>query len=48
MEIAYSNRETPTVGRELWIWEQLIGTLGRQVLPQNDDDPGNPGGQDRR
>jgi outer membrane protein assembly factor BamE (lipoprotein component of BamABCDE complex) len=45
-EIAYSDRETETIGRELGIIEQLLGTLGQTLLPQDDieigDTPGAP------
>lgn len=44
-QIAYDKRETPTRGRELSVFEQLLGTVGRGgVLPQ-DNDPGNPRGR---
>ena len=47
--IAFNGRETPTRGRELTIFEQLLGTVGRgQVLPNADEGvPGNRPG-DRR
>lgn len=45
--IAYSRRETPTLGRELGIWEQILGTLGQTVLPPTEDDPGNLPGSRR-
>lgn len=47
--IAFNGRETPTRGRELTIFEQLIGTVGRgTMLPQQDQGvPGNRPG-DRR
>jgi len=35
-QIAFSNRETPTRGRELTVLEQLLGTVGRQVLPSDE------------
>lgn len=38
--IAFNGRATPTVGRELGIFEQLISNVGTQMLPQQDDDPG--------
>jgi outer membrane protein assembly factor BamE (lipoprotein component of BamABCDE complex) len=38
--IAFNGRVTPTVGRELGIFEQLISNLGTTLLPQPDDDPG--------
>jgi len=44
--IAYSDRETPTSGRELGIIQQMLGTLGAgAILPRQDDDPGNLGGR---
>ena len=39
-QIAYAKRETPTVGRELSIWEQLLGTLGSTLLPPDQTSPG--------
>ncbi|CAN5250523.1 hypothetical protein BH11PSE2_BH11PSE2_04160 [soil metagenome] len=42
--IAYNSRETPTRGRELSVIQQILGTVGTQALPNEDDDPGNPGG----
>jgi len=46
--IAYNDRETPTRGREMTILEQLLGSVGRSVLPQDDEGvPGNRPG-DRR
>jgi outer membrane protein assembly factor BamE (lipoprotein component of BamABCDE complex) len=46
--IAYNDRETPTRGREMTILEQLLGSVGRSVLPQEDE--GVPGSRpgDRR
>jgi len=38
--VSYSDRETPTRGRELTIMEQLLGTIGQGGLPPMDDDPG--------
>lgn len=37
-QIAYSNRETPTRGRELTVLEQLLGNVGRQRLPGDEQD----------
>ena len=37
-QIAYSDRETPTRGRELTVLEQLLGNVGRQRLPGDDQD----------
>lgn len=37
-QVAFAERETPTRGRELTVLEQLLGTVGRQQLPGNDDD----------
>jgi len=47
--VAYNERETPTVGRELSIFEQLLGTVGTGLLRQADSDldPGNRGPQGR-
>jgi len=47
--VAFNERETPTVGRELSIMEQLLGTVGTGLLRQTDDDldPGNRGPQGR-
>ena len=48
--IAFNGRETPTRGRELTIFEQLLGTVGRGtgLLPNQDEGtPGNRPG-DRR
>ena len=43
--IAYNGRETPTVGRELSVIEQLLGTVGTPLSQIQDDDPGRrPGG----
>ena len=41
-QIAYSNRETPTRGKELNWFEQILGTVGRGggLLNQNQNDPG--------
>lgn len=36
-QVAFNNRETPTRGRELTILEQLMGTVGRQILPNSED-----------
>ena len=47
--IAYNDRETATSGRELGILQQLLGTLGTTMLPQQDADPGDlPGTIGRR
>jgi outer membrane protein assembly factor BamE (lipoprotein component of BamABCDE complex) len=47
--IAFNGRETPTRGRELTIFEQILGTVGHgSMLPNEDDEvPGNRPG-DRR
>ena len=37
-QIAFNRRETPTRGRELTVLEQLLGNVGRQQLPNNEDD----------
>jgi outer membrane protein assembly factor BamE (lipoprotein component of BamABCDE complex) len=39
-EVAYVKRETPTRGRELSAWEQLLGTIGRGTPIPPDNDPG--------
>lgn len=44
-QIAFSSRETPTIGRELGVLEQLLGTLGQTFLPPPEDDPGQLPGQ---
>jgi len=44
--IAFNGRKTPTRGRELTILEQLLGNVGRTVLP-NRDDENQPGGRRR-
>ncbi len=31
--VSYSNRETPTRGRELTVLEQLLGNVGRSTIP---------------
>lgn len=41
--IAFSDRETPTSGRELSVVQQLLGNIGSAMLPRNDDDPGQIG-----
>ncbi|HIG22065.1 MULTISPECIES: outer membrane protein assembly factor BamE [Henriciella] len=42
----YASRETPTRGRELGLWEQIFGNVGRSVLPPtNEATPGNPTGR---
>ena len=44
--IAFNGRETPTVGRELSVIEQLLGTVGTPLSQLPDDDPGRrPGGR---
>ena len=43
-QIAYAKRETPTVGRELSIWGQILSTLGATMLPQTPSAPGNTPG----
>ena len=44
--INYAARETPTRGRELGLWEQIFGNVGRAVLPPTDEaTPGNPTGR---
>ena len=36
-DIAFSDDETPTRGRQLGVLEQLFGTIGRNPLPPQDD-----------
>lgn len=43
--IAFNGRETPTVGRELSVIEQLLGTVGTPLSQMPDDDPGRRPGQ---
>ena len=44
--INYASRETPTRGRELGLWEQIFGNVGRSVLPAtNEATPGDPTGR---
>jgi outer membrane protein assembly factor BamE (lipoprotein component of BamABCDE complex) len=38
--VNYSNRETPTRGRELSVIEQIFGNVGRTTLPGNDNEIG--------
>jgi outer membrane protein assembly factor BamE (lipoprotein component of BamABCDE complex) len=43
--IAYNTRETPTRGRALTVLEQLLGSVGHTMLPQNDNEgPNGPAG----
>jgi outer membrane protein assembly factor BamE (lipoprotein component of BamABCDE complex) len=43
--LAYNTRETPTRGRSLTVLEQLLGSVGRTMLPQTDNEgPGGPSG----
>ncbi len=44
-QVAYSKRETPTVGRTLNIWDQILGTIGQTLLPTTDATPGSAPGQ---
>ena len=37
-DVAMSDRETPTRGRELTILEQLLGNVGRGQLPRTEED----------
>ena len=43
--IAFNGRETPTVGRELSVIEQLLGTVGTPLSQLPEDDPGRRPGQ---
>jgi outer membrane protein assembly factor BamE (lipoprotein component of BamABCDE complex) len=45
-KIAYNDRVTPTRGRSLTVLEQLLGNVGRTVLPETDNEgPNGPGGR---
>lgn len=45
-QIDYSDRKTPTRGRELTVLEQLLGNVGQGGLPPvGDEDPGQRPGQ---
>ncbi len=46
--LAYSDRETPTRGREMTILEQLLGNVGRGGLLPQDDERNMPGGGSNR
>ena len=39
-QVAYEKRQTPTRGRELSLFEQLLGTIGASSVLPHDDDPG--------
>ncbi len=44
--LTYAQRETPTRGRELGVWEQIFGTVGAVRLPNTDEaTPDNPTGR---
>jgi outer membrane protein assembly factor BamE (lipoprotein component of BamABCDE complex) len=44
--VQYAQRETPTRGRELGLWEQIFGTIGAVRLPNTDEaTPDNPTGR---
>jgi outer membrane protein assembly factor BamE (lipoprotein component of BamABCDE complex) len=44
-KLAYNTRETPTRGRSLTVLEQLLGSVGHTMLPQNDNEgPNGPSG----
>jgi len=45
--ISYSDRRTPTRGRQLTVMEQMLGTVGRQALP-NDESNLPPNQRERR
>jgi outer membrane protein assembly factor BamE (lipoprotein component of BamABCDE complex) len=46
--IQYAQKETPTRGRELGLWEQIFGTIGAVRLPNSDETtPDNPTGRRR-
>jgi outer membrane protein assembly factor BamE (lipoprotein component of BamABCDE complex) len=43
--ISFNKRETPTMGQQLSVLDQLLSTLGTNLLPRQEDDPGQrPGG----
>ncbi|WP_198104196.1 hypothetical protein, partial [Clostridioides difficile] len=42
-QVALNKRETPTRGRELSVWEQILGNIGRGGMLPREDDPGNRG-----
>ncbi|NEX92083.1 outer membrane protein assembly factor BamE [Caulobacter sp. 17J65-9] len=42
-KIAFNDRETPTRGRELTVLEQLLGNVGRTVMPNTEENQ--PGGR---
>jgi outer membrane protein assembly factor BamE (lipoprotein component of BamABCDE complex) len=44
-QISYARRETPTIGRQLSIWDQILSTLGQSLLPPQQSSPGNAPGQ---
>jgi outer membrane protein assembly factor BamE (lipoprotein component of BamABCDE complex) len=45
-KIAYNERVTPTRGRSLTVLEQLLGNVGRTVLPETDNEgPNGPSGR---
>lgn len=39
-QVAFEKRQTPTRGRELSLFEQLLGTIGASSVLPHDDDPG--------
>lgn len=44
-KLAFNRRETPTRGRALTVLEQLLGSVGHNLLPQTDNQgPGGPSG----
>ena len=43
--VAFNGRKTPTRGRELTILEQLLGNVGRTIVPNDEDRQ--PGGRRR-
>lgn len=45
-KLAFNDRVTPTRGRSLTVLEQLLGNVGRTVLPQTEND--GPNGQSGR
>ncbi len=46
-KVALVSRTTPTRGKELSFWEQLLGSVGTLPIPGANDGPGGPGGPGR-
>jgi outer membrane protein assembly factor BamE (lipoprotein component of BamABCDE complex) len=43
--IAFNKKETPTTGQQLSMFDQLLSNLGTNLLPRQEDDPGQRPGQ---